>query len=553
MEYDAAGNLIAIHLVGDANCDGVLNFNDIDAFVMAIVDPDGYALAYPECAALMVVDLDGNGIVNFDDLDYFVALLSNGGGGVQALLSWDAENRLVAYTPSFPQAGDQKIVFSYDYRNRRIAKLVYDWDTQTSDWSATATLHTKYVYDGHRLLLELDGLNSDATVRQYTWGLDLSGSRGSAGGIGGLLAVSQAEVGGGAGAGGLDAGDYAYTHDANGNVAQAIAWDSGFGSATDNEWHADRLVAHYEYAPFGGVISAVAAGSFAEANPFRFSTKYYDTETGLVDYGERLYSPSLGRWLSRDPIGPLGGPNVYTFAGNNPIDRIDPFGMMYIPCPGGNCGGGGGDDEPTTQPTTQPTSGPTTNPSTPPPTQPDCGLDDALDDAGVKKLRAKLKKCADKEVPIRCGGPDECKDPGGYYDGSEIVLCSGASDTAAALRHELIHELQSHPKCLKLPVPLDDGDKLTPQRVACQEIQAANCDDSSSPGKKPTPLDEHDCGTSLLDWCERNPGACEAEGCRPPCRRQKNGGDAGAIIWALRQCQQAGQLGCSDCKELPQY
>ncbi len=106
-------------------------------------------------------------------------------------------------------------------------------------------------------------------------------------------------------------------------------------------------MAHYEYAPFGGVISAVAAGSFAEANPFRFSTKYYDTETGLVDFGERLYSPSLGRWLSRDPIGHLGGPNVYTFAGNNPIDRIDPFGMMYIPCPGGNCGG---NDEPSPTP-----------------------------------------------------------------------------------------------------------------------------------------------------------------------------------------------------------
>ncbi len=181
---------------------------------------------------------------------------------------------------------------------------------------------------------------------------------GSAGGIGGLLAVHQAQVGDGAGSGGLDAGDYVYTHDANGNVAQAIAWGGDFGGTDGYAWDTNpagpypaRLVAHYEYAPFGGVISAVAAGSFAEANPFRFSTKHYDTETGLVDYGERLYSPSLGRWLSRDPIGPLGGPNVYTFAGNNPIDRIDPFGMMYIPCPGGNCGG---DDEPTPDPTPNP-------------------------------------------------------------------------------------------------------------------------------------------------------------------------------------------------------
>ncbi len=223
MRYDADGNFAQVWAVADMNCDGVLNFDDIDPFVTAMNSQAAYEAAYPNCEWLNG-DLDGNGIVNFDDLDYFVALLSNGGGGVQALLSWDAENRLVAYTPSFPQAGDQKVEFSYDYRNRRIAKLVYDWDTQTSDWSATATLHTKYVYDGRRLLLELDGLNSDAIVRQYTWDLDLSGSRGSAGGIGGLLAVHQEEIGGGAGAGGLDAGDYVYTHDANGNVAQAIAW-----------------------------------------------------------------------------------------------------------------------------------------------------------------------------------------------------------------------------------------------------------------------------------------------------------------------------------------
>ena len=34
----------------------------------------------------------------------------------------------------------------------------------------------------------------------------------------------------------------------------------------------------------------------------RFSTKYYDAETDLYYYGYRYYSPSLGRWISRDPI-----------------------------------------------------------------------------------------------------------------------------------------------------------------------------------------------------------------------------------------------------------
>ena len=42
----------------------------------------------------------------------------------------------------------------------------------------------------------------------------------------------------------------------------------------------------------------------------RFSTKYYDAETDLYYYGYRYYSPSLGRWISRDPIEEEGGLNL---------------------------------------------------------------------------------------------------------------------------------------------------------------------------------------------------------------------------------------------------
>ena len=47
----------------------------------------------------------------------------------------------------------------------------------------------------------------------------------------------------------------------------------------------------------------------AKANPFRFSTKYQDDETGLVYYGHRYYDPSTGRWRSRDPLGVKGSVN----------------------------------------------------------------------------------------------------------------------------------------------------------------------------------------------------------------------------------------------------
>jgi RHS repeat-associated protein len=69
-------------------------------------------------------------------------------------------------------------------------------------------------------------------------------------------------------------------------------------------------------------------------NPFLFSSKYYDWETGLLYYGHRYYSPSLARWLSRDPIEENGGPNVYGFAGNDPVNALDLFGLLITcQCP----------------------------------------------------------------------------------------------------------------------------------------------------------------------------------------------------------------------------
>ena len=54
-------------------------------------------------------------------------------------------------------------------------KRVYTWDEPTSSWGSPTAV-TKFVYDGWRVIMELDGLNSDAISRKHTWGLDLSGS-----------------------------------------------------------------------------------------------------------------------------------------------------------------------------------------------------------------------------------------------------------------------------------------------------------------------------------------------------------------------------------------
>ena len=128
--------------------------------------------------------------------------------------------------------------------------------------------------------------------------------RAGAGGVGGLVAVS---IG----------GDFYFPgYDNNGNVIGY--WDE------DGE-----LVAEYAYDAFGNTIAS--SGTMADVFPHRFSTKYYDAETDLYYYGYRYYSPSLGRWISRDPIGEEDCMNLYLHCCNNSINTNDPFGLYrYI-------------------------------------------------------------------------------------------------------------------------------------------------------------------------------------------------------------------------------
>ena len=113
------------------------------------------------------------------------------------------------------------------------------------------------------------------------------------------------------------------------------------------------LAPRYGYGPFGEVVRA--SGPMAGQNPFQFSTKYTDQETGLNYYGYRYYNPSTGRWISRDPIGEAGGMNVYDFVRNHPLYAIDDTGRQEIVIePEPIVGGGGWDLGPITQPSQNP-------------------------------------------------------------------------------------------------------------------------------------------------------------------------------------------------------
>lgn len=229
---------------------------------------------------------------------------------------WDAENRLKEMETLSGLATNvpvQKLVFTYDHQGRRASKAVYAWDLSSTNYLLSSL--TKFVYDGWNLLAELDvpqGTNAPVLTKSFLWGLDLGGARPDedqkAGGIGGLLAISQHST------------NTLSTHlscfDGNGNVMALVNAGSGQPSA------------RYEYAPFGEPLRVT--GDAALLNPFRFSTKYTDDETGLLYYGYRYYSPTLAKWLSRDPLEEEGGLNLYAFCLNNPINTFDPLGQTSV-------------------------------------------------------------------------------------------------------------------------------------------------------------------------------------------------------------------------------
>jgi RHS repeat-associated protein len=86
----------------------------------------------------------------------------------------------------------------------------------------------------------------------------------------------------------------------------------------------DTLVARYDYRPFGSLVAA--SGSQPEVLAFRFMGKEWDAETGLYDFGARLYDPNLRRFCSPDPARQYA--SAYLFAGNNPVMMVDPTGKM---------------------------------------------------------------------------------------------------------------------------------------------------------------------------------------------------------------------------------
>jgi RHS repeat-associated protein len=167
----------------------------------------------------------------------------------------------------------------YDGLGRRVEKDVV---------SATTKV-TRYIYDNEDILLELDGSNNIAA--RYTHGP----------GIDEPLIMEK----GGA--------NFFYHAD-------------GLTSITDLTNQSGSIAQRYTYSSFGEIESQLDA-NFAQ--PYNFTAREFDPETGLYFYRARYYDPVTGHFVQQDPIGLAGGDvNLYRYVVNNPVNFVDPSGKV---------------------------------------------------------------------------------------------------------------------------------------------------------------------------------------------------------------------------------
>jgi RHS repeat-associated protein len=181
-------------------------------------------------------------------------------------MEWDAENRLTAVK----QGGSTLASFTYDGTGRRANKTA-------------AAVTTTYVYDGAQFLEERP---SAAPTKRYVYGI-------------GIDRVLAQVVGG------------TTTYNVADHLGSVVRTTDSLGNPTFTR----------EYDPWGNPLQGSAAGGYA------YTGREWDSETGLYYYRARYYAPTLARFITEDPIGPLGGGNRYAYAANSPIAKLDSLGL----------------------------------------------------------------------------------------------------------------------------------------------------------------------------------------------------------------------------------
>ncbi len=202
-------------------------------------------------------------------------------------LSYDSENRLISASTR-----RHKVTFSYDALGRRVSKLVVPVPPTERTLPVPSGHHpetksiTNYVHDLDRVIAEYDG-NTGNLLRRYVYG----------------PGIDEPIV--------LQTGGATYTYHFD-----------GLGSVTALTNAAGQVVEQYRYGAYGQPVTVSSVG-----NPYLFTGRHFDVETGLYYHRARYYDPEIGRFVQVDPIGSLGGLNLYSYAQNNPINLLDPFGL----------------------------------------------------------------------------------------------------------------------------------------------------------------------------------------------------------------------------------
>jgi RHS repeat-associated protein len=212
--------------------------------------------------------------------------------------TWDGENRLVnmVANTNVPSAARFSIAFTYDSDGRRIQEAVSSWNGSSYIPSCTRNV----LFDGWNMIIEMNGLSTNAILRQYVW----AGDNGQfSTGVGDVLSV------------GSPGSDKLFVAcDGNGNVSTLVDATTGASAGT------------FVYGPMAELLQISPAGTNNPC-PLRFGGKYCDDESGFYYYGYRYVNPALGKWLSRDPNEEAGGPGLYLFTENDQVDKMDPLGL----------------------------------------------------------------------------------------------------------------------------------------------------------------------------------------------------------------------------------
>jgi len=88
--------------------------------------------------------------------------------------------------------------------------------------------------------------------------------------------------------------------------------------------HDGTILQTITYDAFGNQFTTTGA---ANNNELHYTGRELDPDTGLYNYRARLYDPTIGRFVSEDKMGFAAGVNFFVYAGNNPINANDPYGL----------------------------------------------------------------------------------------------------------------------------------------------------------------------------------------------------------------------------------